>query len=73
MTTPFERKNAVMDTEKFLADLLNPKKTPRIPKYIRERASALLKHYPHSFEMHMVSEREDKIDSKFKVFGEGLK
>ena len=34
--------------------LLDPKKTPRIPKDIRIKARALLKHYPREYEMQLV-------------------
>jgi hypothetical protein len=27
-------------------DLLDPKKTPKVPKHIRQRARAVVKHYP---------------------------
>jgi len=32
MTLPFERKRAVLHTEQFLKDLLDPQKTPRVPE-----------------------------------------
>jgi len=32
MTLPFERKRAVTNTEQFLKDLLDPQKTPRVPR-----------------------------------------
>jgi hypothetical protein len=46
MTMPFERKYAVINTREFLLELLDPKKTPRVPREIRRRAGQLLKHYP---------------------------
>lgn len=51
MTLPSERTNAVLNVERFLMDLLNPKKTPRVPSKIRKRAATLLKHYPVMFDM----------------------
>jgi len=51
MTVPIERKQAVNRTREFLMDLLDPKKTPKVPKAIRERAYRCVKHYPHEFEM----------------------
>ncbi len=51
MTMPFERTWATHNTRKFLYDLLDPKKTPRVPKNIRLQAAHLLKHYPTSFDM----------------------
>jgi hypothetical protein len=33
----------------MLLDLLNPKVTPKVPKYIRQRALSILRHYPDSY------------------------
>ncbi len=55
MTLPYERTNAVNWTREFLYDLLDPKKTPRIPKEIRQRARSLLKHYPTEYDMDRAS------------------
>lgn len=46
MSTRLEEINALVLARKFLLDLLDPKKTPRVPKYVREEARARLKHYP---------------------------
>ena len=46
MTLPFERARAVRHTQKFLIDLCDPKKTPRVPKAYRDQARSLLRHYP---------------------------
>lgn len=51
MTTPAERTRAVLSTEEFLAELLDPRKTPRVPSALRERARRLLRHYPTAFEL----------------------
>lgn len=51
MTLPCERTNAVVSVESFLRDLRDPKKTPRVPREVREQASRLLKHYPTKFDM----------------------
>lgn len=66
MTMPVERRWAVRNTEQFLLDLMDPKKTPRVPKEIRNRARQCLKHYPSQFYMELAS-----IDSP-RVFGEWL-
>jgi len=55
MTLPYERYNAVKWTEKFLIELLDPKKTPRVPRHIRERAYALLKHYPGGYNLDVIA------------------
>ena len=49
MTLPIERKQAVLRTEQFLKDLLNPKMTPRVPRAVREQAYRCLRHYPTEF------------------------
>ena len=83
MTVPIERTNAVIRTEKFLYDLLDSKKTPRVPRSIRQQASNLLRHYPSEFDMNMIADREDtegnngilytRYSILYKVFGKGYK
>ena len=48
---PNERRNAVNYTRQFLVDLMDPKKTPRVPKEIRKEAYRCLKHYPGEYYM----------------------
>lgn len=73
MTVPVERTNAVMRTEEFLQDLIDPKKTPRVPRQIREQALQCLRHYPSKFEMGLIADREDTTTQSimYKVFGNG--
>lgn len=49
MTLPDERYRALRCGEQLLLDLLNPNVTPRVPKYIRQRALGVLRHYPSSY------------------------
>ena len=56
MTMPYERTNAVLNVERFLMDLRNPKKYPRIPKAVREEAHRLLRHYPSQYDMMYIEE-----------------
>jgi hypothetical protein len=56
MTLPDERYRAVIQTRRFLIDLTNPQHTPRLPKLIRQTASAMLRHYPNEWEMRRVTE-----------------
>lgn len=60
MTLPYERTSAVVNTHDFLLELLDPKKTPRVPKSIRTQAYHLLRHYPSEYEMDVISERESQ-------------
>ena len=48
MTLPDERYRAVVQTEKFLQELLS---TPRIPKSIKDNARWCLRHYPSKYDM----------------------
>ncbi len=77
MTVPVERTNAVKWTEDFLLELVDPKKTPRIPKSIRQKALRCLRHYPSKFHMDIIAEREDanpdnNLGFKPKVFGKNF-
>lgn len=74
MTVPVERTNAVIWTEQFLADLMDPKTTPRVPKAVRDQARRLLRHYPTKFEMDVIADREDGTNEviKMKIFGKGF-
>lgn len=56
MTLPDERYRAVERTEQFLIDLCNPRKTPRVPKEVRDRARSLLRHYPSSWDLERLAE-----------------
>jgi hypothetical protein len=61
MTLPIERTNAVLNTETFLIDLLDPKKTPRVPKEIRKRAASCLRHYPSRYNMSNIEESFEEV------------
>ena len=54
MTLKYERTNAIENTREFLYSLLDPKKTPKVPREIRRRAGACLRHYPGRFDMEQV-------------------
>jgi hypothetical protein len=53
MTIPFERTRALVQTKQFLEAMLDPKETPRVPRWMRGRAKALLRHYPGLCEIEM--------------------
>jgi hypothetical protein len=73
MTVPSERTRAVLATEKFLLELCDPKATPRIPKALRDRACALLRHYPSAYDMNRIVRKENEENDPFGgVFGGGL-
>ena len=56
MTLPDERFRSIQRTEEFLQDLMNPQKTPRIPKEIREQARWCLRHYPSEYDLGRAAE-----------------
>jgi len=49
MTLPHEEVNSLKAVRRFLYDLLDPSKTPRVPREIRLRAHRLSKHFPMDF------------------------
>jgi hypothetical protein len=51
MTLPDERYRAVRSAEQLLKDLCDPRKTPRVPREVRQRALGCLRHYPGSWDM----------------------
>lgn len=68
MTLPDERYRALRCGQQFLLDLLNPKLTPKVPKYIRQRAYSILRHYPDSYHFTRIVEKlpEDfSVNSSF--------
>ena len=64
MTLPNERYRAVGHAREFLRDLLDPKKTPRVPKEIRKRAYYALKHFPNEFDMEEVVDKTKVVFEK---------
>lgn len=61
MTLPYERRWAVDNTRQFLIDLLDPKKTPRVPRAVRKEAYRCLKHYPGDYYMEQAAELAPSI------------
>jgi hypothetical protein len=52
MTLPDERYRAVVQTQKFLLEILS---TPRVPKAIKDQARSCLRHYPTDWDMQRAS------------------
>lgn len=46
MTIPFERSRALIHTYELLKRLQDAKATPRVPRWLRGQAKALVKHHP---------------------------
>lgn len=55
MTLPDERYRSLVQTRKFLLELLSPTMTPRVPKIIRQRARSLLRHWPDDYHLEMMT------------------
>ena len=61
MTLPDERYRAVVQTERFLKEILS---TPRVPKAIKDGARAMLRHYPNEWEMQLAAESAPNVFAK---------
>lgn len=61
MTMPNERRWAIANARQFLVNLMDPKKTPRVPKEIRKEAYRCLKHYPSDYYMEEAAKQAPKI------------
>ena len=72
MTLPHERYRAMKCGYQFLLDLQDPKKTPKVPAYIRQRASSVLRHYPFEYHFDMIADALpndfEKTDPYFPYF-----
>jgi hypothetical protein len=78
MTLPDERYRAVVQTEKFLKEILT---TPRVPKSIKDGARHCLRHYPSEWNMQeaargapeVFAERMESVTRLFKQYEESKK
>ena len=61
MTLPCERTWSVKNTEEFLRSLLDPKKTPRVPSFVRKEAYRCLRHYPGEYYMERSQELAPEV------------
>ncbi len=51
MTLPDERWRSLIETRRFLHQLLSPRMTPRVPQAVRDRAHSLLRHWPDDYHL----------------------
>jgi hypothetical protein len=78
MTLPDERYRAVIQTGKFLKEILA---TPRVPKSIKDGARYCLRHYPSDWDMERAAEgapdvfqeRMEAVTRLFKQYEESKK
>jgi len=61
MTLPDERYRAVLQTQKFLLEILT---TPRVPKAIKDSARYCLRHYPNEYDMSKAAQTSPDIFAK---------
>ena len=61
VTLPDERYRALKMAESFLQDLLDPQKTPRVPRHIRQQARSVLRHYPGSYYINQLAKRSPDV------------
>ena len=61
MTLPDERYRAVVQTERFLKEILS---TPRVPKSIKDGARAMLRHYPSEWDMEYAAKGAPHVFAK---------
>jgi hypothetical protein len=61
MTLPSERRRSLLYARQFLLELIDPTKTPRVPKAVRQQALRVLRHYPYKFEIENLPERADQL------------
>ena len=75
MTLPDERYRAVVQTQRFLLEILT---TPRVPKAIKDQARYCLRHYPSEWDMeqaaeecpHVFAKRMEDVTRMFKSYEE---
>jgi hypothetical protein len=78
MTLPDERYRAVVQTQRFLLEILT---TPRVPKAIKDGARHCLRHYPNEWDMqqaaegspHVFAKRMEEVTRLFKQYEQGKK
>jgi len=61
MTLPDERYRAILHTQQFLLELCQPHVTARVPRVIRQRARALLRHYPSVWDLDRLAEKSPDV------------
>jgi hypothetical protein len=75
MTLPDEERRALIYARDFLVSLLDPKKTPKVPKKIRQEAYQRLRHYPSDYRINELYANEydyELYKGCEECFGRGL-
>jgi len=53
VTVPFQRTRALIKAKQFLETMMDPKQTPRTPRWMRFKAKEILRHYPALTELEL--------------------
>lgn len=61
MSLPDEKYRALIRARDFLRELLDPSKTKRVPKAIRQEAYYALKHYPWDYDIERMAKKCPEI------------
>ena len=64
MTLPDERTRAIQNARIFLQNLLDPKKTPKVPRNVRLQARSVLKHFPTNLDLQQAAKDFGKVFEK---------
>lgn len=70
MTMPSEKLNSLINARRFLLFLLDPKKSPRVPKSVRREAYHALKHYPAEYEIEKLEKLAPELFKDPYFYGE---
>lgn len=57
MTTPNERYRTLQQCRRFIEELCDPGKTPKVPGAVREKARNLLKHMPYESDIESMAKQ----------------
>jgi len=57
MSLPDEKYRSINNAREFLRSLLDPKKTPRVPKKIRKEAYYALRHFPWEMDIERLAKK----------------
>jgi hypothetical protein len=64
VTLPDERYRAIQKARELLRDLLDAKKTPRVPRKVRIAAYWALKHFPTDYDMLKAATKAPEVFEK---------
>lgn len=64
MTLPNEKYSALKQGKKLLEELCDPGRTPRVPSIVRNKARAVLKHFPTDYDIEKIADSNPEILDK---------